>query len=374
MAMKFLIVNKEYRDFLDWLYTSHPGLETEPYEKQMQVRMESLFFFANFYSSNLRQLGHEAREIHINNGWMQKAWAREHGVRFQSSWRQRVKSWMKRGRHSDYEKWMYEILAAQIKYYRPDVLLNQNISYSSRFFGEMKPYVRLLIGQHAARLPSNERDYSVYDLMISSLPNFVDYFRHQGLSSELHRLAFEPTVLRRLGEVRKKTAVSFVGSLHPAHNFRRYWLAHLCRRIPVNVWGSYINKLPGDSPILRNFHGNAWGLEVYQLLQNSRITLNYHIDEAEAYANNLRLFEATGVGTLLITDWKKNLHDLFEPGKEVVAYRTPEECVELIQHYLTHDDEREAIATAGQQRTLREHTYNHRMQELVDMVNSRLRR
>jgi spore maturation protein CgeB len=59
---------------------------------------------------------------------------------------------------------------------------------------------------------------------------------------------------------------------------------------------------------------------------------------------------------------------MFEPGKEVVAYRSPEECVELVKYYLEHDKEREAIARAGQERTLREHTYYHRMQELVEIV------
>jgi len=83
----------------------------------------------------------------------------------------------------------------------------------------------------------------------------------------------------------------------------------------------------------------------------------------------MRLFEATGVGTLLITDWKMNLHDMFELGKEVVAYRSPEECIKLVQYYLEHDREREAIARAGQERTLREHTFYHRMQEVVEIVN-----
>jgi spore maturation protein CgeB len=88
----------------------------------------------------------------------------------------------------------------------------------------------------------------------------------------------------------------------------------------------------------------------------------------------MRLYEATGVGTLLITDWKENLHELFEPGKEVIAYRTPEECGELIQYYLEHEVEREAIARAGQERTLREHTYYQRMQELVDIITPLLHR
>jgi spore maturation protein CgeB len=70
----------------------------------------------------------------------------------------------------------------------------------------------------------------------------------------------------------------------------------------------------------------------------------------------------------LITDSKKDLHEIFNPGKEVVAYRTPEECVELIQYYLDHEDEGQAIARAGQERTIHEHTCYERTRELLDIV------
>ena len=90
---------------------------------------------------------------------------------------------------------------------------------------------------------------------------------------------------------------------------------------------------------------------------------------AEQYAANMRLYEATGVGTMLLTDWKTNLHELFEVGKEVVAYGSTEQCVELVRYYLAHEDEREAIAQAGQKRTLSEHNYYHRMQELTEILN-----
>jgi len=111
---------------------------------------------------------------------------------------------------------------------------------------------------------------------------------------------------------------------------------------------------------------------MYQVLRNSLLTLNHH-GNIPPCANNMRLFEATGVGTLLITDWKENLHEMFDLGKEVIAYRTPEECAELIQYYLEHEDEREQIARAGQQRTLREHTYYQRVQELVDIIEGHSR-
>lgn len=395
--MKFLILNTDYPEFLRWLYAQHPGLEKQPYDEQMRARVESLFGVADFYSSNLRKLGHEAWDIHANNEFMQKAWAREHGVRGieQRAWS--IEYWRKTLHHArrvaaktplrylkplfrpllcsldSQQAWFYEILAAQIKHYKPDVLLNQAMDgISSCFLREMKPYVRLLVGQIASPLPKGE-NYRCYDLVISSLNNFVEHFRRQGIPSELHRLGFEPKVLSMLEEgVNKSIPISFVGGLSRAHEERVKLLEYLCQRFGVQIWGIGVESLSKNSPICRCYKGQAWGRDMYQILHRSKITLNHHGKWAGPYANNCRLYEATGVGTLLITDWKVNLHEMFEPGKEVVAYRTPEECAELIQYYLEHDDEREAIARAGQQRTLREHTYYQRMQELVDIVRKYL--
>ena len=71
----------------------------------------------------------------------------------------------------------------------------------------------------------------------------------------------------------------------------------------------------------------------------------------------MRLYEATGVGSLLLTDEGANLSELFEPGREVVTYADVDDLVEKARHYLAHDEERRAIASAGQARTLRDHTY-----------------
>ena len=84
----------------------------------------------------------------------------------------------------------------------------------------------------------------------------------------------------------------------------------------------------------------------------------------------MRLYEATGTGALLVTDSKPNLGDIFDIGREVVDYRTEDECIERVLYYLGHEGERSKIASAGQQRTLREHTYFNRMCEMVDIVRT----
>jgi len=369
--MRFLILDTDYPEFLNWLYTKHPGLEEKPYREQIQVHLESLFGHAGFYSNNLKKLGHEAYDIYLNNEPMQKAWAKEHGLklrpdwRWQFRWRRGIVPWASRARENH---WLYDILAAQIRYYKPDVVLNLAMNgLSSHFLQEMKRYFRLLIGQHAATQLSDTEDWTVYDLVVSSFPPMVQWFRSRQIPAVMIRLGFEPHILSYLMDGERNIPASFVGSFHPIHSTRIQWLEHICSMSQVQVWSSDVSNLPASSYIHRSYVGPAWGREMYQVLRNSLLTLNHH-GNIPPFANNMRLFEATGIGTLLITDWKENLHEMFELGKEVIAYCSPEECAELIHYYLEHEDEREEIARAGQQRTLGEHTYYKRMHELIDIV------
>jgi hypothetical protein len=385
MAYRFLILNTDYSEFQRWLYSQHRGMENLPYEEQLRLRNESLFSTTDAYPYNLRKLGHEAHEIHVNHESMQKAWAREHGLhygrvpRWQFRLRRRIVPWFTRFHNSAFwydglcrknaPPWYYDILKAQIEYYRPDVLYDHIAGVASDFLKEMRPFVRLIVGQIASP-PPEEVDFGCYDLIVSSLPNLVNRFRAQGVAAEFLRLAFDPRVLNRLEPAVPDIPVSFVGSLFSIHSSRVQFLENLCSQVDLQVWSA--DRLPRDSPIRARNRGTAWGLAMYQLLQRSKITLNHHINVAESYANNMRLYEATGVGTCLVTDWKPNLCEMFEPGKEVAAYRSPQECRDLIHHYLAHDVEREALARAGQQRTLRDHTYERRMQELIELVRKRL--
>jgi len=78
--MRILVLNADYPRFLSWLYLRQPGLGSAGYAAQMAARNASLFGVADFYSRNFSALGHSAAEIHVNNAWLQTAWAREHGM------------------------------------------------------------------------------------------------------------------------------------------------------------------------------------------------------------------------------------------------------------------------------------------------------
>jgi spore maturation protein CgeB len=113
-------------------------------------------------------------------------------------------------------------------------------------------------------------------------------------------------------------------------------------------------------------------VEMLKALRMAKIGFNIHIDKAIKDAGNMRIFEVTGVGACLVTDWKENIGELFEPGKEIITFQSVEECVENIKWLIDHPVYREEIAKAGQARCLRDHTYAKRAIELNHIICSML--
>jgi spore maturation protein CgeB len=89
---------------------------------------------------------------------------------------------------------------------------------------------------------------------------------------------------------------------------------------------------------------------------------------AGSEAGNMRLFEATGAGTFLLTDFKENLHTLFEPDREVAVWRTIDDCLGAVDRYLRDDGARASIARAGQARTFAQHTFGNRVGEILSFI------
>jgi spore maturation protein CgeB len=381
--MRFLLVDGDYPELIRLLYSQNSSLKKQPFERQLQFRNECLYGMADFYSSNLIKLGHEAYDLFANNEVLQRTWAREHKIYPGPCWRLRfglrrhLVPWLRRVRDRG---WMYKVLGEQIKYYKPDVMVALGMTFlEPAFLQEMKKHVRLMIGWGSPPVLARKRSPEVYsrayDLVVAPAEGMVDYFNSCGMKAELLRHAFEPRILSKIDVgVQQTFPISFAGLLRGEYSKRRELLETLCAKMgeQVFIWASSCDGVPLDSPIHKRFQGAAWGQDYYQVLALSKIAWNCHLEIAGQFADNLRLFEATGTATLLVTDWKENLHKVFNVGQEIVAYRTIDECVELIRHYLDHDDERNAVRQAGQRRTLREHTYRHRAEELVDIVRKHL--
>jgi spore maturation protein CgeB len=81
-----------------------------------------------------------------------------------------------------------------------------------------------------------------------------------------------------------------------------------------------------------------------------------------------RNFEVPGCGGFLLTGMAENLGQYYEIGKEVVCFDDRHDLIEKVRYYLKHEDERAAIAQAGYERTMRDHTYRQRFSEIFEQL------
>jgi len=87
-------------------------------------------------------------------------------------------------------------------------------------------------------------------------------------------------------------------------------------------------------------------------------------------AVNQRVFDVPVCGGFLLTDHRRQMEALFEPGREIVCYQEPGEIAGLVRHYLGRDGERTKIIQAARSRILAEHTYDLRLKSLVGTMRS----
>ena len=339
-----LFINTFYDGFLRQEYGRHPDLASRAYDAQLHHLNDQLFGDSDFYSSGLSAAGFDARDIVVNCTELQGQYAKEQGIADPN---------------------LFQIIEHQIESFDPDVLYIQDLSlFQDAHLERLKTLgrPRKVVGQIASPIPKTA-PLPLYDLIITSFPHFVERLKAAGTQSIFQPLAFDRRVLDRIETSNRTVETSFVGGISAMHGKGTQTLTRIAEKVQLDIWGYGADGLPPEHILRRHHHGPVFGIDLFQAFGRSKITLNRHIDVAENNANNMRLFEATGCGALLITDYKNNLNSLFEIGREIVAYRSVEEAISLIGYYRDHPDEARAIAKAGQARTLNEHSYGARMKD-----------
>ena len=85
----------------------------------------------------------------------------------------------------------------------------------------------------------------------------------------------------------------------------------------------------------------VFGEDYYYNLHKSKIVLNSHLDLDE-YSGNMRLFEATGSESLVITNFSEDLNDYFNDD-EIVSYHNKNDALEKIKYFINNPQERRRI-------------------------------
>jgi spore maturation protein CgeB len=412
--MFLLTIASKYPGYLSQFYARHRGLSRRSYQEQYRFLMADSFGSSEIWSVGMAAKGYRTERIYANARPLQQQWARENGLEIGG------------------RDWKLKILAAQVNKLRPDMLFLNNHTLlpaaELRRWRRDIPSIRLVICWCGTPFQSYDI-FREFDIVLSNIPELVVRFRDQGLPAYHINHAFDPRILDRIDvDRRPNIAFSFIGSVimeREFHYAREQLLSELIRKTDLRIWGNIasvtlkdrmknlaqalgfenvrrgiregipseiLQRIPGLQRMVRQSYrpgGPArhvrpqlarrvrtpvYGPDMFQRLHDSKITLNTHGDISSESASNMRLFEATGVGSCLLTDWKKNIQDLFMPDLEVVTFRDAGECAEKVRYLLARETERRRIAEAGQKRTLRDHTIHRRAEQVDEIIRSYLQK
>ena len=270
---------------------------------------------------------------------------------------------------------LHSAIYEQVKSFRPDVVYVQDLNLiPPALIKKIREFTNLVVGEIASPLPP-WRLIKSYDMVLSALQPLVEQLKNRGMRAHWVPLGFD---LRNWEECLTKDLdreidLTFVGSISRHHKQSTLPLVKRLSEASIRfaIYGPANSGVALSEIGLGDFYkGVAWGSKMFEILSNSKIVINRHTEFAQGYATNMRMYESTGMGALLITDATKNLEDLFRVNEEVVTYENPDDAADRIVNLLSNGSEIQRIALQGQNRTHQEHTYSHRVQNILEYIVS----
>lgn len=422
--MRIVKVASYYGVYVRSFYRSHRGLQNRSYQEQLSAILRDCFSWADFFGAPLAKHGYETLEIIRDAEPLQRQWAREHGLTADLKLEEITAAQIRDARpdvlwFEDSSDGPVTILQClEHSGFRPPLVLGWTGSFIPNTEAFQKfdltlscaPETVEYLAARGARAEHLDHAFSPLVLERMKAPSTsqdVAFFGNIHRLDGFHR--DRATVLESIvtagRAVRIYTPQLTAGtsnpillafrvlkfmSLYPA-KLAVYAIAHVLAAagVPPRLLKrnrSFRRAFELDGPpkalpqpnelpsrLLHHAVRPVFGLDMYTAIAASRVVLNVHADSSPRFASNMRLFEVTGAGSLLLSDWRPNLPKLFEPDFEMVAYRSVEECLDKIGWLLDHEGERVRIAAAGKARCLRDHTFDRRAERLNEIIRRSLR-
>lgn len=272
-------------------------------------------------------------------------------VDFFDSWNRRI--------YPDLAHLNYELLN-KVRIFRPDILFTVHMNYE--LWLESIQYIKFRYGVTALTWATDDswkyREVSrfiagSYDKIVTTYPHVVQKYKTDGIDNVLVSQWAAISSNLRFPQYSDccKYDVTFIGTSHGT----RGKMIEALRLRGINV-ACFGYGWP-NGPIATE--------EIPLIINQSRICLNF----ANSIGNNqikARVFEVPGAGGFLLTENARDLDKYYVVDEEIVVFSDFEDLVAKIKFYLTNSEERDLIAKAGFQRTVSEHTYEHRLKGMLN--------
>lgn len=364
-----------YPAYIEAFYDARPDLRRAPYEVQNETLLRDGFSAPHNIAPFLGAVGYEAHLIVGTCRPAQRAWMRENGFSTPAP-----------------PGMLHEIVRRQVDALAPDILYcSDAVTFDGRFVRSLRHKPRLVVGWQAADIPPGT-DWTGFDLILSGLSGIRAAAPALGAkAAEPYMPGFPEWMAQAVADTPERHDLVFAGSYTRAQHTARNALIDRIAAFAAERGFSCALHLGGDlddlpDPVRRFLRPQVFGLEMERVLKSGRIVFDSRgdigmlgasgrsSDMAGRESANMRLFEATGVGSFLLTGRYDNLERYFTPGEEIETFGDESELLAKIDHYLSHPEERRRIAAAGQRRCLDEHGMGRRIHEFDAILRRHLPR
>ena len=381
--IKFLRISSIYPAFLKKIDKTIN--KKDNYNIILKSIFDTKYSVSDFLSEELSKRNYECNEIIYNYNLIQNKWINEYGNNHKKE----------------------DVLLQQIKFYNPDVLFLGDLKLLKKINIEIIKKitnVKMVLCFHCAPFSKdNLKDLINVDVLVTCTEGYKNKIQEIIKKDVLlMKHAFKTYKDNNLegAKMQRPIDVTFIGSLFLSHdlhlgrveiiyqlikNFKNNYIAINFSKFFILEFLFVILK----SIIKLNFFKEikvfykiiyilffckepVFGKNMHNILKKTKILINKHIEDTE-FAGNMRLFEGTGLGCLLITDKKKGLEELFIPNKELIVFENSIDLIDKLKFYLSNKEKLSKIAQNGQNKTLSFHNYKNRVDLLDDCIKKRVK-
>lgn len=202
------------------------------------------------------------------------------------------------------------------------------------------------------------------DFFFTDSRGHISDFRHAGANNAFFlRRGCDPTDHYQVApDPAFASEVAFIGKPHSAA--RVELLQAVQQGFQLSLYGKGWESALGCSARVNDVYPEQYR----RICASAKIVLGIDCRNDVDLCFSNRTWLTLGCGGFLLTRYVPNLEEFFVNHEHLVWYRSPDECLDLIAHYLARDEERRRIAQSGYNYARTYHTFRHATAELIARV------
>lgn len=267
-------------------------------------------------------------------------------------------------------KKMNEMLLDLIKREKPDYIftwLTWDEFYIETLMkiNEISPNTKTvaIFGDDTIQFEDFSRYYALlFNYVFTTLKSYQGKYKQEGLNDAYFTSLTDAVAFRPI-KSQKKYDVTFVGSQKLDKSGRYELVKHLIDNgISVKVFGFGWENHP---ELKENYGGALESEDVVKVINESKINLCLSKDNFGRPQMKAKIFEVGACKSFALCEHAPDYENYFKEGKEIVYFKDKHELLEKVKYYLSHEKEREKLASGSYKRVIDDYALETELRKFI---------